>query len=173
MNYLNKKDYISRIADAIEKIQEDGGIPSGETTPSIEVEPLYVSSNGEYTADEGHAYNPVEVSISDPSFYKTKIVNNSSIEIGVLKPEIGTVSYRKMVRTSYSYIPSNSTLDVNCTAISGTYVITCTYTKELAFSFSTSGLYSADIGIRNRIRYYLVFVPSNSSTYTITVTDAA
>lgn len=45
------------------KLFGKGGGGGGST---ITVEPLSVSENGEYEADEGYAYNPVEVAVPEP-----------------------------------------------------------------------------------------------------------
>lgn len=46
-----------------------GGGEGGGST--ITVEPLYVSENGEYTAEEGYAYDPVTVDVSPALQTKT------------------------------------------------------------------------------------------------------
>lgn len=49
---------------------------SGGGGSSVEVEPLSVTENGTYTAEEGTAYSPVDVNIPQPKMRKITVTNN-------------------------------------------------------------------------------------------------
>lgn len=71
----------------------------GESAPSVTVEPLEITENGEYS-EEGKAYSPVTVNVPDPILASATIVNNTGALMAVQGLTISDTGGQKVVRNN-------------------------------------------------------------------------
>ena len=149
----------------------------GEAEPSVTVEPLEVTENGEYS-EEGKAYSPVTVNVPEPSFRKLNIVNNSDSEIYVTNRDIKTVSGVRLVSQSVPIstpIASGESLTINISTTMDTICIAVDSSKTLNISrnYTVGAFLVATPFVLDSRNNYLVHMRAiTSTTRTLTVTNA-
>lgn len=157
----------------IEDASEGGG------SPDIGVEPLNVTANGAYTAEEGFAYNPVTVNV------QPKLQSKTVTQNGTVTPDSGFDGLSSVLvniaTSAVKIVTGTDTINTDFTTTRRTVTHNLGVVPDLVFYFATANVaqtYSMLWAIRSTFMGYRSSAYNNymgyhgNSTTTVTMTNS-